>query len=426
VAFIQSSQPFPGLLAAVPVTATVCILLAGSTRESPSRIMRLLSTRPAVLLGDLSYSWYLWHWPAIVFAQAVAPGVTWITVTAALGSLGPAALSYRLVERPIHRRQVLDSRRATAVMGAVCVALAGTAGGALVVASRHSWDRPDLTALQAAIGPEHLDQVSGCDQATPLGSPLRPPCTWTVGHPRGTILLIGDSNAGQFTEPVLAATRHLGYDMQVASYGGCPLLVRPQYFNASCQQFVAGTIAAIRARAVPYAAIVLSNASVGYVNGPLTDDFAADAPATAAGTPRQRAVVGWVNDLRSTLRALGRRSPVLVIGAIPQFPALPACMMPSVLRGPTANCGELAPAEATLQRSHLIAAERPAVAALGASYLDTGRLLCRPDGGCSAFVHGTLVYRDAAHLSVGGSMIFEPGLQRTLHQMTSQGSRRAR
>jgi len=426
VSFIQSTQPFPGLLAAVPVAAAVSFLLAGSTQESPSRVTRLLSAQPAVLLGDLSYSWYLWHWPAIVFAQAVAPGVTWITVTAALGSLGPAALSYRLVERPIHRRQILGSRRATAVMGVVCVALASIAGGALVLASRHSWDRPSLAALQATIGPEHLDQISGCDQATPLGSPLRPPCTWTVGHPRGTILLIGDSNAGQLTEPVLAATRHLGYDMQVASYGGCPLLVRPRYFNASCQQFVEGTIAAIKARTTPYAAIVLSNASVGYVNGPLIGQFATDAPATATGTLRQRAIAGWVDDVGRTLRAIGHRSPVLVMGAIPQFPALPTCIMPSLLRGPTASCGELTPAEATLWRSHLITAERPVVASLGARYLNTGRLLCRPNGSCSAFIHGTLVYRDAAHLSVSGSMIFEPALRKDLHRMTSRGSRHTR
>jgi hypothetical protein len=170
---------------------------------------------------------------------------------------------------------------------------------------------------------------------------------------------------------------------------------------------------------------VLSNASVGYVNGPLMDEFAADAPATAVGTPRQKAVAGWVEDVRRTLRALGRRSPVIVIGAIPQFANLPACIMPSLLRGPAADCGELTPAEATLWRVHLISAERPVVASLGASYLDTGRLLCRPEGGCSAFVHGTLVYRDAAHLSVSGSMFFEPSLRRELHWATGQSSRKA-
>ena len=109
---IRPTQPYPGLLAAIPVTAAVCLLLAGSTMGQASGVTRLLSTRPLVVLGDLSYSWYLWHWPAIVMAQTLAPGTAWVVV-AAFGSLAPAALSYRLLEWPIHRGQVLTSRRAT-------------------------------------------------------------------------------------------------------------------------------------------------------------------------------------------------------------------------------------------------------------------------------------------------------------------------
>jgi SGNH domain (fused to AT3 domains) len=374
-----------------------------------------------VVLGDLSYSWYLWHWPAIVMAQTLAPGTAWAGV-AAFGSLIPATLSYRLVERPIHRGQVLTSRRATAALAAVCLAVPVVAGGALVVAARRSWDQPGIAAIEADIGPEHLDKVTGCAADLPLGSPDRPSCTWAVPDARETVLLTGDSNAGQLTEPVLAATRRLSYDMQVATYGGCPLLVRPSYFDSSCRQFVQGTIAAIKARTAPYAAVVLSNASDAYVTGPLMSDFAADAPAAATGSLRHRAIAGWVQDLRRTLRTLGHRQPVLVIGAVPQFTNVPICLRPSLFRGPTAGCGWLSPATAAQQRTHLIAAEQPVVAALGAGYLNTGHILCRPDGGCSAFVRGRLVYRDGAHLSVSGSMLFEPGLTAALHKLTRHES----
>jgi hypothetical protein len=212
--------------------------------------------------------------------------------------------------------------------------------------------------------------------------------------------------------------------MRVATYGGCPLLVRPRYFDASCRQYVQGTIAAIRARSAAYAAVVLSNASDAYVDGPLMSGFAADAPSAVTGSLRQRAVAGWVEDLRRTLRALGHRQPVLVISAVPQFPDLPICLRPSIFRGPTAGCGRLSPAIAAQNRTHLITAERPVAAAFGAGYLDTGRILCQPDGGCSAFDHGRLVYRDGAHLSVTGAMIFEPGLKTALHRLTSHATGR--
>ena len=424
VFWIRPTQPFPGILAAIPVTATVCLLLAGSTTGRPSGVTHLLSARPAVVLGNLSYSWYLWHWPAIVIAQTLAPGTAWVVV-AAFGSLAPAALSYRFVERPIHRGQVLTSRRATAALALVCLAVPVAAGGALVIAAQRYWDQPSIAAIEADVGPEHLDEVTGCAVAFPLGSPDRPSCTWTVPHARGTVLLIGDSNAGQLSEPVLAAARRLRYDMQVTTDGGCPLLVRPSYFDSSCREFVQGTIAAIKARQAPYAAVVLSNASDAYVTGPLMSDFAADAPADTPGSLRQRAIAGWVQDLRRTLRALGHRQPVLVIGAVPQFPDVPACLRPSIFRGLTVGCGWLTPAVAAQQRTHLITAEQPVAAALGAGYLNTGRILCRPDGGCSAFVRGHLVYRDGAHLSVTGSMVLEPGLKAALRKLTSHASRLA-
>ena len=424
VFWIRPTQPFPGILAAIPVAATVCLLLAGSTADQASGVTRLLSTRPAVVLGDLSYSWYLWHWPAIVIAQTLAPGTAWVVV-AAFGSLAPAALSYRFVERPIHRGEILTSRRATVLLTVVCLAVPVAAGGALVVAARRSWDQPGIAAIAADVGPEHLDEVTGCAADFPLGSPYRPSCTWTVPHARGTILLAGDSNAGQLTEPVLAAAHQLRYDMQVATDGGCPLLVRPSYFDSSCRQFVQGTIAAIKARKAPYAAVVLSNASDGYVTGPLMSDFAADAPADATGSQRQRAIAGWVEDLRRTLRALGHRRRVLVIGAVPQFPNVPICLRPSIFRSPTVGCGWLSPAAAAQHRTDLITAEQPVVAALGADYLNTGRILCRPDGACSAFIHGRLVYRDGAHLSVSGSMLFEPTLKVALHKLTRHALRSA-
>ena len=61
----------------------------------------MLGIRPAQYLGDLSYSWYLWHWPCIVFAAALWPTTTHSGLYAAGFSLLPAWLAYRLVESPI-------------------------------------------------------------------------------------------------------------------------------------------------------------------------------------------------------------------------------------------------------------------------------------------------------------------------------------
>jgi len=61
---------FPGWAALFPVMGTVLLLVAGDNSDF---VARTLSFKPLRWMGDLSYSWYLWHWPLIVFAPVVFP-----------------------------------------------------------------------------------------------------------------------------------------------------------------------------------------------------------------------------------------------------------------------------------------------------------------------------------------------------------------
>jgi peptidoglycan/LPS O-acetylase OafA/YrhL len=56
---------FPGWLALIPTVSSVLILLGGA--NCAGFLHALLSNRPALAVGDLSYAIYLWHWPLIIF-----------------------------------------------------------------------------------------------------------------------------------------------------------------------------------------------------------------------------------------------------------------------------------------------------------------------------------------------------------------------
>ena len=58
-------KDWPGPQTALLVLATASIIVVGPN----SWISRILSTRPMVLIGGISYPLYLWHWPAIVFSK---------------------------------------------------------------------------------------------------------------------------------------------------------------------------------------------------------------------------------------------------------------------------------------------------------------------------------------------------------------------
>jgi peptidoglycan/LPS O-acetylase OafA/YrhL len=81
----------------------------------------VLGSRVLVWVGDLSYSWYLWHWPLIVFATALWPIAGWAPPLAGMLSLLPAWLSYRYVENPIRFKRSIRGRAVIALAG-VCVA----------------------------------------------------------------------------------------------------------------------------------------------------------------------------------------------------------------------------------------------------------------------------------------------------------------
>lgn len=117
--------PFPGFFALIPCVAACCLLYAHSVH--PSGLCRLLSTRPAVAIGAISYSLYLWHWPLVVYARYIEAdrrlGFWWFQVIYFAFSFVLAVLSWRYVEQPFRRRQTSNALFLPAAAGIVAAVL---------------------------------------------------------------------------------------------------------------------------------------------------------------------------------------------------------------------------------------------------------------------------------------------------------------
>jgi peptidoglycan/LPS O-acetylase OafA/YrhL len=97
--YFSSATTFPGFLALVPCTATALIICSGS--HSLSILRRMLSFGPFVLLGTISYSVYLYHWPVLAFLRYLGVSLEGIHgVSALLYILAGATVSYVAVETP--------------------------------------------------------------------------------------------------------------------------------------------------------------------------------------------------------------------------------------------------------------------------------------------------------------------------------------
>lgn len=108
-----------GFVAAILCASVVILHLV--TDESP--LSHLLSWRPLVYLGMISYALYLWHLPVYKLLYHQLEGWRWGLVAAiAIGiSVALASLSYRFVERPFlgHRRAAAPAPDTPAPSGEV-------------------------------------------------------------------------------------------------------------------------------------------------------------------------------------------------------------------------------------------------------------------------------------------------------------------
>jgi peptidoglycan/LPS O-acetylase OafA/YrhL len=104
--FISPSDrwPYVGGFTLASVAAAMLIASVALVPETPWA--RVLSLRPIVYIGNISYGLYLWHWPIFVVVGQAQTGLVGFPLFAVRMGLtfAIAALSYRFLEMPIRRK----------------------------------------------------------------------------------------------------------------------------------------------------------------------------------------------------------------------------------------------------------------------------------------------------------------------------------
>jgi hypothetical protein len=355
----------------------------------------VLTWRPVVYVGLISYSLYLWHWPVIVLARyEFGSDMQRAPLLFALSVL-LASVSYRFVEQPIRcgPRQMLTWAIPSAAGFVATVALVcafGLAAGGFP--GRFS---PDVVRLdQARSAP--LPYLGCVDRRSPS-------CIVGATNREPDVLLWGDSHLLAWAPALDRALTHAGRSAVLASTTGCPPLF--EVHNA-VKRSCAPANTAVKAYLAQHPAIrtvVLAGLWSWYFSdsGPLTLAVA-DGP-TYQGLPAAqrglRATQQWIRDSGRTL---------VLIGPVPVYPSdVPKALAIQALTG-----------RHTLDRStarqrEKDAAFEAAVRALPADaafqYLDPLLWLCTRE--CAVVTDGVSLYRDSNHLSVPGAIALEGRLR---------------
>ncbi|MEE2854722.1 MAG: acyltransferase family protein [Actinomycetota bacterium] len=440
---LSPTTVYPGTAALLPAIGTALVIGAGCAGP-PRGCGRLLELPRMRAVGRVSYSWYLWHWPVLVFAPALLGHPLGLASRSAavLLSAGLAVLTLHLIENPLRfapllRRSSLRSLAlggaATAVAACVCVALPavvptpvgrGAPASALTVTATPRPTGPDITAYDAAVQrafaqvqaavaasvelravPSNLDPpladvaaeleplfLNGCMRT--FFQAGQPECVMGDTASATTVALVGDSNAAMWAPSVqqVAAQRH--WRLEILNKAACPLMDLPvtnplRRTLTKCDQWrdqVIGRLRAERPR------LVLLSVWRGYgPGGGYLPGFTAYDPA-------------WLDSLTHLVQQLrGFGAKVLVLGPIPDPKIVPRICLSGNLNNATACSSP----KSTAVNSSGITAESAATKAGGAQYADLTDLFCTADR-CPAIVGNTLVYFDEDHLTAEYPRVLAP------------------
>jgi peptidoglycan/LPS O-acetylase OafA/YrhL len=430
------ATPFPGLAALLPVLGTAAVIRAGlpQARWAPSAGFKLA---PVQLVGDISYSIYLWHWPLLLLAPFIlgaAAGTSVRMVLVAL-TLGIAWLSKVCIEDPVREGPLLLNRPprwtfASAVAGMVLLLVLAGAGTRHLTSEVRAAERNTNTVLAEApdcFGAAARDPRRPCRNPrlrltvvpTPLEAKahLRDESCKQIGQIAGkqvcafgaaaddasrTVALLGDSHAGHWRPALEVLARQQRWRGIAIGHQGCPFSAAtkalPEPARSECLRWKRGVrrwFAAHPEVTTVFASQFAGGTGVETAGG--EDPFdAAVAGYAAAWTALPESVTDVVV-IRDTPRARGNTDTCVEAAMARREPADRACAVPR------ARALDRDPAVVAAQR---LGSPRVRVADLTPFLCDARR--------CLPVVGGVLVHKDATHLTPAFAESLAPYLLRAI------------
>ena len=412
---LGEGDPFPGLLAIPPCLGAGLLIRAGMETQPPL-VTRLLSMRPAVAVGLVSYSLYLWHWPLLAFARYHFDRPLLWSETALLlvAGLLLSVATYRWVERPARRLQPARMRQVLGV-GVLSLAAVGLAG--YRIDKDRGWTfniSPQIRQLDAAARSEnpYRRACSGPANIT------RDDEACTFGHPRQggsyDMAIFGDSHADHYAPAMRVLAEQAGMSGRQITVGGCLALVgyyeiiSPYATEARCRSLRDAMVRFVEQNPHMRVAVLAQHWSV--YTGKVIYEEEGQHAFYVTGTKQderspQRSLDVLQESLERSIDLFEKKGVhVLLLGEIPPLKHEPTkCVAASIARGADLAACRRAAAEVKERIGKMndlladLARRRKNV-----SFFSPLPWMCR-GGWCSPVVDGVYMYRDRGHLNRVGS-----------------------
>ncbi len=425
--FLDNKVPWPGSWALAP-TVGAALIIAGGCASQSSVTARLLSLKPMVWIGGLSYAIYLWHWPLITLAKIAYPEVR-IRHLMILGvaSVALAWLTKHLVEDPIRFHPALSAKASRGLLfgGAsmLVTALIGIGiwstvpkldedaqvkGATSLVANdkANTWKvRKDAEKIftktgdvtpAPAVAPKDVPKYYDDDcQVMPGDSEVDTSCVYGNKDGKKTIAMLGDSKMGQWFPAVTGIAEAEDWRVELYLKSACSFT----YGGAKddCEEFGKNANKHFEEEGAPDIALVAQGSSD-------SDELSAGIAEAVKDLQAQGTKVVFMSDSP-------RPGDEEVYSCLEDYPKdYSQCSFPSKDEGRKGRGSE---------------ATQKAAKETSAPYVDLNKWICPPKvKECPPVIDDTLVYRQGSHVTATYIRSLTPMLYRALaaENLTSKNS----
>ena len=372
----SDNTPFPGTAALYPVLATA--VLIAFIRSWPPILNDFSRLRFVQWLGEISYPFYLWHWPLLVipstrFGRPLTLLERFLLI--ALTALA-ADLTHRFIEKPFSKKRLTNQQTTR-------FAVAATLSGILVASGILLTTKDDISlpngrsVSMAAVMQKPKIYDDGCHAN--YGNKNSPECLYGDVKSKRKIVLYGDSHAAQWFPALEKIAIDEGFALISLTKSACPAVEVDRvnsgaFKNSDCNAWRDNSIQRIK-QLKPEAVIMSGFQHFAYPTRYSSRD------------------AWWFEGQRSLYAKVLNSSPNLIYISDTPKPQrdIPSCL-------------------ATAKADECDANEKsdPRVAG-GFIALDPTTWLCADS--CPAIVDGLVAYRDASHISVDMSAALSDNLR---------------
>lgn len=222
VAFFNTATPFPGYNALLPCVGAAMVIYAGEK----SVFGRILSFRPLVFTGLLSYALYLWHWSFIAFRnyyKNIAGDAffmsNWFIIAVTFLF---ALISYYFVEHPVRRKKFPVPSRLFKISAAVML-LFTVIGTVIYKTDGMPFRMPESVNVVTDVK-ESRYRSTDCYYRDPMKADIDNLCRMGDKKNKPTFIVWGDSHALSLTDGMDKYAHENGVTGVFAGKSACPPL----------------------------------------------------------------------------------------------------------------------------------------------------------------------------------------------------------